>query len=103
MEEKNTANVPVKVVTKGEVADGYQLGTAKTEQNRITITGGKSKVEQVSFCSLPTKTTKTTRLLSRSPKQPCKARKTAINAPWALPLAKLNVWAYTDLQYLQGV
>lgn len=52
VEEKNTANVPVKVVTKGEVADGYQLGTAKTEQNRITITGGKSKVEQVSYAAV---------------------------------------------------
>ena len=52
VEEKNTANVPVKVVTKGEVADGYQLGTVKTEQNRITITGGKSKVEQVSYAAV---------------------------------------------------
>ena len=52
VEEKNTVNVPVKVVTKGEVADGYQLGTAKTEQNRITITGGKSKVEQVSYAAV---------------------------------------------------
>ena len=52
VEEKDTKNVNVKVETKGQVADGYQLGTAKSEQNRITITGGKSKVEQVSYAAV---------------------------------------------------
>ena len=52
VEEKDTANVPVNVETKGEVAEGYQLGSAKSEQNRITITGGKSKVEQVSYAAV---------------------------------------------------
>ena len=52
VEEKDTNNVNVRVETKGEVADGYQLGSAKSEQNRITITGGKSKVEQVSYAAV---------------------------------------------------
>lgn len=51
VEEKISRSVPLNVKIVGDVAEGCQLGTAKTDQNRVTVTGGKSKVEQVSYAA----------------------------------------------------
>lgn len=52
VEEKASKSVPVNVNIIGEVAEEHQLGSAKTDQNRITIIGGKSKVEMVSYAAV---------------------------------------------------
>lgn len=52
VEEKISKSVPVNVNIIGEVAAEHQIGSAKTDQNRITITGGKSKVEMVSYAAV---------------------------------------------------
>ncbi len=52
VEEKISKSIPVNVNIIGEVAEEHQLGSAKTEQNRITITGGKSKVEMVNYAAV---------------------------------------------------
>lgn len=52
VEEKVSKSVPVNVNIIGDVAPEHQLGNAKTDQNRITITGGKSKVEMVSYAAV---------------------------------------------------
>lgn len=52
VEEKVSKGVPVNVNIIGEVAGDHQLGSVKTDQNRITITGGKSKVEMVSYAAV---------------------------------------------------
>lgn len=52
VESADSKNIPVRIETKGEVAEHYQLGAAKAEQNRITISGGVSKVEQVSYAAV---------------------------------------------------
>ncbi len=52
VEERISRSIPVTVNILGEVASGHQLGSARTEQNRITVTGGKSKVEMVSYAAV---------------------------------------------------
>jgi len=52
VENADSKNIPVRIETKGEVAQSYQLGSAKAEQNRITISGGVSKVEKVSYAAV---------------------------------------------------
>ncbi len=52
VEEKVSKSIPLNVNIIGEVAAEHQLGSAKTDQNRITITGGKSKVERVSYAAV---------------------------------------------------
>ena len=52
VESADSKNIPVRIETKGEVAEHYQLGAAKAEQNRITISGGVSKVERVSYAAV---------------------------------------------------
>ena len=47
VENKISKNLPVQVITEGEVAEGYQLDRATAAQNRIEISGGESKVNQV--------------------------------------------------------
>ena len=47
IEQKAEKSLTVKVIIEGEVAEQHQLGAAKVEQNRIKITGGKSKIDQV--------------------------------------------------------
>ncbi len=52
VEEKISKSIPLSVNVIGEVAKDHQLSSAKTEQNRITVTGGKSKVEAVSYAAV---------------------------------------------------
>ncbi len=52
VEEKVSKSVPLNINIIGDVAAEHQLGSATTDQNRITVTGGKSKVERVSYAAV---------------------------------------------------
>lgn len=52
VEERKSANVPLKVMTKGEVKEGYQLDYTKPNENRINIWGGASKIDEVSYAAV---------------------------------------------------
>ncbi len=52
VEEKISKSIPLSVNIIGDVAAEHQLGSARTDQNRITITGGKSKVGMVSYAAV---------------------------------------------------
>lgn len=52
VEDKVEKSISVDVIITGEVAEDHQIGTKKADQNRIKITGGESKVAQVSFAAV---------------------------------------------------
>lgn len=52
VEESKSANIPLRVLTKGEVKEGYQFDYAKTNENRINIWGGASKIDEVSYAAV---------------------------------------------------
>ncbi len=52
IEDKKNKNISLQVKTVGEVAEGYELDTAKADQNRISISGPESAVEQVSYAAV---------------------------------------------------
>ena len=54
IEEKVEKSITVDIIIEGQelIAEGHQLGTARVEQNRVKITGGKSKVEQVCYAAV---------------------------------------------------
>lgn len=54
VEDEVEKSVSVKVLIKGEeaLAEGHQLGSSAPDENRITVTGGKSKVDQVSYAAV---------------------------------------------------
>ncbi len=52
IEERATKWVLVKPSVTGNVAEGYVIGNTTTDQNRIEISGPKSRVEKVSYAGL---------------------------------------------------
>ena len=52
VEEKKNKSVPIRTIVQGEVAEGHQIGVYTTEQTRLTVTGGESKVDQVSYAAV---------------------------------------------------
>ncbi len=52
VEDKKSKNIPVQVQTEGEVALGYVLSSIKADQNRMSISGAASKVEQVAYAQV---------------------------------------------------
>ncbi|MCR5215287.1 MAG: hypothetical protein K6E10_12810 [Eubacterium sp.] len=47
VEEENEKSVPVKVITKGAVKEGYQLGNPVPTPNMITVTGPESVLDSI--------------------------------------------------------
>lgn len=52
VEEKKNKSIPIRTIVEGEVAENHQLGVYTTEQTRLTVTGGESKVDQVSYAAV---------------------------------------------------
>lgn len=47
LEEKETQQFKVEIVTEGDLADSYVLGEVTTQPNIIEVSGGKSKIKRI--------------------------------------------------------
>ena len=52
VEKEESKSIAIKTLIQGEVGGEHQLGSYGTEQTRLTITGGESKVDRVSYAAV---------------------------------------------------